>query len=197
MFPSDPVHLHPLEPEDPALGKRKASQITIDPEAVPPVNQKRKKRRKVGSDRSISVAATPTVTVEPLESEEGRKPPGEMTHDVPSTSAATDANQLTVSPTQKKRKRKRAKSSQSDSTSVDLVEQRVEESTEVTSAPEPPPAEAPKTKKRKKTVVLDLSTVILPPAVTQVYPGTFVRGFINLWNPFCLGVFAIHDRGGF
>lgn len=194
MLPLDPAHHHRPDLEDPTLGKRKASQITVDPEAVPPANQKRKKRRKVGSDRSISVAVTPTVTAEPFELEEWRKLPGEMARNVSSTSATTDANQVTVSPTQKKRKKKRAKSGQSDSTSVDPAEQRVEESTEVVSAPEPPPAEASKTKKRRKTVVLDLSTVIPLSAATQVYPGPSVRRFINLWNTFRLGPFAFHDR---
>lgn len=180
----------PAGPEDPILGKRKASQITVDPEATPPANQKRKKRRKVGPNQLISIAASPTAMAETPEPEGGRKLTGETIRDVLSTSAAADTNQASVFPTQKKKKRKGAKADQSDSTSMDLAEQHVEQSTEVASISKPPPAEASKTKKRKKTVVLDLSAVIPPPAAAQVYPGPFVCGVVNLLNKFCLGAFS-------
>lgn len=196
-------------PEDPILGKRKASQITVDPEATPPADQKRKKRRKVGLDQPISAAADPTVMAETPEPEGGRTLTGETTRDVLGTSAATDVNHATIPPTQKKKKRKGAKAGQSDSTSMDLAEQHVEQSAEVASISKPPPAEASKTKRRKKTVVLDLSTVIPPPADAQVYPGPFLCVVINLLNKFCSGAFgypifpacdrafAFHDGEGY
>lgn len=90
---------------------------------------------------------------------------------MPSTSAIVDANQSAVSQTQKKKKRKHARAGQSDSKPADPMERRVEQSTELTGAPEPPPAGPSKAKKRKKTVVLDLSTVISSPAAAQVRLG--------------------------
>ena len=167
--------LHPPpESEDPTLGKRKASQITTDPQAVPSVSQKRKKRRKVGPDQSVS-AANDSTTAEPPEPEVERGVvPGDVTRDTPSTSAGAGANQSVVSQKQTN-PRKYPGTSQSDLTQVGSAERRVEPPTE--------PAESSKAgaSKRKKTVVLDLSTVIPSPASAQVRLDLSVCRNINSW----------------
>ena len=159
MLPPNPASHLPAESEDPTLGKRKASEITTDHEAVPTVTQKRKKRRKVGPDQSISATSNSATTAEPpvLGTERGVVP-----GDAPSTTAVAQVNQLTISQTQKKKK-KNAGAGQSDSTVTDPVERRIEPPREQADAPVEPQT----TKKRKKTVVLDLSTVIQSPSTTQ------------------------------
>jgi len=174
VFPPNPEPRPPIESEDPTLGKRKASQITADPEAVPSVTQKRKKRRKVGPGQSISVVNNSAIAAEPPEPGPeverrvvpGDVVPGDAARDAPSTGVVVEGNRSVISQAQKK-KRKNA-TGQSDSTSADPVERRIEPSAEPVDAPEPTPAEPQRTKKRKKTVVLDLSTVIHPPSTTQV-----------------------------
>lgn len=169
ILPPNPAPQPPAESDDLTLGKRKASQITADSEVAPSVAQKRKKRRKVGPDRSISAANNSTTLAAPPEPEAERGiVPGDATRDIASASAVVDANQSTVSQTQKKNKKKNTGVSQSNPTPVDLVERRLEPSTESAGAPELPPAEPSRTKKRKKTVVVDLSAVIQPPAAPQV-----------------------------
>lgn len=159
VLPLNPALRLPPEPEDPTLGKRKASQITADPQATPSVIQKRKKRRKVGPSQSIS-AANDSTTAEPPEPEVERGVvPGDVTRDAPSTSVGADTNQSVV-PKKQTKTRKYPVASRSDSTPMDSAERRVEPPTE--------PAESSKAGKRGKTVVLDLSTVIPSPTAAQV-----------------------------
>lgn len=165
----NPAPHPPAEPEDPTLGKRKASRITTDPETVPSVTQKRKRRRKVGPDQSISAVNNTAIVAEPPEPGPEAKRgvvPGDASV-APGTSAVAEGNRSVISQAQKKKKRKTT-AGQSDSTSADPVGRRIEPSAEPADAPEPAPAEPQRTKKRKKTVVLDLSTVIHPPSTTQV-----------------------------
>lgn len=169
----------PPESEDLALGKRKASQITTDPVTVPTVTQKRKKRRKVGPNQSISTANNPSITGEPPQPEaELGVVLEDVTRNAPSINAVASADQLTVSRTQKKQ----AGAGQRDPASADPAEQCVAPSAELTGAPEPPSTEPSKTKKRKKTVVLDLSTVIPSPGAAQVCLAPLVYGIVDLWS---------------
>lgn len=111
-----------------------------------------------------------TVTTEPPEPEaERRVVPREVTRDAPSTSAGPDTNQPVV-PQKQKKKGKYTGATQGDSMLADSADRRVEPPTKPAGAPKPPPAESSKIGKRKKTVVLDLSTVIPSPAATQVRP---------------------------
>lgn len=174
MLPQNPAPHPPSESEDLTLGKRKASQITADPQAIPSVSQKRKKRRKVESNQSISVANNSTITVEPPEPDgEPGVVPGNTILNASSISAGTST---------KKKKRKPAGVSQSDSTHADPAGRRVEPPIEPASTPKLPPAEPSRTGKRKKTVVLDLSTVIPSPAAAQVRPDPSVCRNVNSWN---------------
>lgn len=172
MLPPNPIPHAPPESEDPTLGKRKASQITADPQAVPSVSQKRRKRRKAGPDQSISAANNSTIIAEPPEpGTERGVVPRDVIRDAPGTNADSDT-----------KKRGRAGASQSDSTSADLAERRVEPPMKPAGAPKPPPAESSKTGKRKKTVVLDLSTVIPSQTAAQVRLSHSVCRNINSWN---------------
>ena len=185
--PQNPAPQLPVEFEDATLGKRKASQITADPGPTPSVTQKRKRRRKVGPDQSTSVVDNFTVEPAPPEPQAERAVvPVDAVHDVPGPSVVAGVNQVATSQTQKKR-RKKAGVGQSEPTPTDPVEQHVEPLAEPAAAPEPPPAEPPKTRKRK-TVVLELSTVIQPPAVAQVRLGPSVYGIIDLWDAFYEGL---------
>ena len=188
VLPPNPDPQPPTESEDPTLGKRKASQITTDTGAVPSVTQKRKRRRKVGPDQSIPAADTSTIEVAPPDPEIGQGVvPGDATHDAAGSSAVGGANQGTTSPTQKKKRRKKAGVGQSDPTPVEPMGQHIEPPTEPTNAPEPPPVEPARTRKRK-TIVLDLSTVIQPSAAAQVRLGSSVCGVIDLWDVFGEGL---------
>lgn len=82
------------------------------------------------------------------------------------TTAVVDLNQLNFSTT--KKKGKNAGTTQTHPTPPELGDSHVELATKPADVPEPPPTEPLRTKKRKKTVVLDLSTVIPSPAATQV-----------------------------
>ena len=179
VLPPDPVPQPPTESEDPTLGKRKASEITTDPGATPSVTQKRKKRRKVGLDQSTPAADISTVEVAPPEpTGERGVVPGDATYDAAGPSVVGGTNQGTTSQTQKKKRKKKAVG-QSDPTPMAPVDQHVEPPTESPSAPEPPPTKLLGTRKRK-TVVLDLSTVIQPPVAAQVCLGPSVCGIIDL-----------------
>jgi len=172
VLPLNPALHPPPESEDPTLGKRKASQITTDPQAVPSVIQKRKKRRKVVPAQSIS-AANDSTTAEPPEPEVERGViPRDVTRDAPSTSAGADTNHSVV-PQKQTKTRKYPVASHSDSTPVDSAERRVGPPTE--------PAESSKAGKRGKTVVLDLSTVIPSPTAAQVRLDLSICRNINSW----------------
>jgi hypothetical protein len=174
--------LPPAEPEDPTLGKRKASQITTDPEAVPSATQRRKKKRKVGADRSVSAANDSAITAVPPEPDAVRQVVlGDITHGAASTSVVADADQLAIPKTQRKKKKKNVGVGRSDSTSTDLAEQHVEPPAEPAGPSEPPPA-GPSRAKKQKTVVLDLSTVIQPPATAQVRTDLPVWEIVDLWE---------------
>lgn len=172
--PSNPGPQPPAESEDPTLGKRKASQITTDPEATPSATQKRKKRRKVGPGQSASAASNFAAVVTPSELRGEEEPaPGDSIRDATNTDAVADSNQPAISATKKKKKRKNARAAQGDSTHAESTEQPAEPVTEPVDPPESPPFEPPKTKKQKKTVVLELSDVIPSPAGTQVCMSFF------------------------
>ena len=106
---------------------------------------------------------------------------GDITHSAASTSAVADADQLAIPKTQKKKKKKNAGVGQSDSTSTDLIEQHVEPPAEPAGPSESPPA-GPSRAKKQKTVVLDLSTVIQPPATAQVRRDLSVREIVDSWD---------------
>jgi len=194
VFSSIPAPQPLAESEDPTLGKRKASKITTDLEATPSVTQKRKKRRKVGPDQSISAVNNSAITPAPPEPEGERETVPEVTaNDAARTSVPADTNQSTIPQTQKKKKRKQAGEGQSDSTPAASMERGIDPSTEPVGAPEPPPAGPSKTKKRK-TVVLDLSTVIQPPVTAQVRLDASICGTSNLWNTLNAGA-PVHIDG--
>jgi hypothetical protein len=160
---SNPTHESSAEPEDLTLGKRKASQITNDPGATPSVTQKRKKRRKAGPEPISATDNSPIPSVPP-ETKTGQGTTlGNTARDVANTIAVAAPNQSTVSTTKKKKKRKNPGPTQTDSISPELAELHAQQA----DASEPAIAEPSKNKK-PKTVVVDLSTVILSPATTQV-----------------------------
>lgn len=130
----------------------------------------------------MSAANSSTTIAEPPEPDaEQVVVPGDTTGGAPSTSVATDADQSVVSQKQKKR-RKHAGAGQSDSTPADSSERHAEASAEPVGALEPPQTEPSKTKKRKKTVVLDLPTVIPSSAAAQVRLDPSICETVNLWN---------------
>ena len=202
--PPNPAPQLPVESEDPTLGKRKASQITADPGATSSVTQKRKKRRKVGPDQSTSAADNSTVEAAlPEPQAERTTVPVDAIHDVAGPSVVVSVNQGLASQTQKKKKKKKAGAGQNIPMPTDPVGQDVELPVE--------PAGPSKIGKRK-TVVLDLSTVIPPPAVAQVRLGPSVYGIIDLWVAACKGLsvyvyssttstccrtFAFYDKTGY
>ena len=100
-------------------------------------------------------------------------------HDAASASVVADVNQSTISQTQKRKKKKNTGMGQSDPAPADSVERRIEPPAEPAGAPEPP-VRSSKTKERKKTVVLDLSTVIQTPAAAQVCLDPSVSRTIDL-----------------
>jgi hypothetical protein len=173
---SNPVPQPPAETEDPTLGKRKASQITTDLEATPSVTRKRKKRRKVEPEQSISAVGNTAITAEPLEprAEQGEAY-GNMPHNAASASIVADSNQPSTSTAKRKKKKKSVGAVQTDPTPAEPEERAVEPTIELADVPKPPLA----TKKRK-TVVLDLLTVIPSPAATQVRIDSLTCDINNL-----------------
>ena len=172
----------PAESEDPTLGKRKASQITADHEATPSVTRKRKKRRKVGPEQSISAVDNSAITVPPVEPHvEQEGAPENVTHNAASASAVADPDQSSISAAKKKKKRKNAGAAQANSTPAGQAERAVELAMGSSDVPKPPPAEPLRTKKRK-TAVLEPLTVIPSPVDTQVRIDSLHCDIINPQN---------------
>ena len=179
----------PAESEDPTLGKRKASQITADHEATPSVTRKRKKRRKVGPEQSISAVDNSAITVPPVEPPvEQEAAPENVTHNAASASAVADPDQSSISTARKKRKRKNAGAAQANSTPAEPAERAVELAVGSFDVPKPPPAEPSRAKKRK-TVVLEPLTVIPSPVDTQVRIDFLHCNIINSQNLLVAGTF--------
>lgn len=180
-LPPDPAPQFPAEVEDPNLGKRKASQIVTDQEATPSVAHKRKKRRKVGSEQPMQATDNSTITAASHgpRTEQGTASES-TTPDVTNTKASVSVDQPTVSTS--KKKGKNTGTAQTDSTPAEVAESHTELVTELADAPNLPPAEPSRTKKRKKTVILELSTVIPSPATTQVRMDLLPCEISGLWS---------------